>query len=575
MTPNRSDFVILNKKLEKYAQLLSDNFAVPLNELSQAARCRLGFYVYVLENVCEESDLFRITDAIIDTEFNRILTGDSGNDYGMDAAFVDEGAYSLKLFNFKYRESFKPGSMQSLNDIFTSTKFLNLALSDDKKDFSKLSEKVKDKVEKVHEILTDPQEEWKVEFYLVSNDSEEVRDVGGDLGHLANNYAIKVRPLALPALTKYMSIRPEPISAKIILDSQAVMSYSEGEKASAKSFIVRMKCSELIRITCDQNSLRDQVHMEDSAPLSQSNLDFNVLFDNVRGFVNKSKYNKNIGKTLKENPTKFFMYNNGVTLVAKSIDAKELAGKKRVKLEINDFQVVNGGQTLRTMHDFNRLDVNNIESYLYDAEVLVRIFMPESESDEKHKIAEYTNSQNAIKPVDLKSLASEQIRLEQYLHEHDIAYARKTGDTGPDDKKSYAHTINMETFGKILKAMSGYPDKATNGLKDIFEGSYEDLFVNDFDLKAAPALIEKYFSIIRSYKNKKLRGNQLKFFYIMYFSGRYSKLGEDSIISLLETFLDEYRKSNDLTEVKALGSTSFKNEFEKLLNENNLKLEAS
>lgn len=195
MTPNRSDFVILNKKLEKYAQLLSDNFAVPLNELSQAARCRLGFYVYVLENVCEESDLFRITDAIIDTEFNRILTGDSGNDYGMDAAFVDEGAYSLKLFNFKYRESFKPGSMQSLNDIFTSTKFLNLALSDDKKDFSKLSEKVKDKVEKVHEILTDPQEEWKVEFYLVSNDSEEVRDVGGDLGHLANNYAIKVRPL--------------------------------------------------------------------------------------------------------------------------------------------------------------------------------------------------------------------------------------------------------------------------------------------------------------------------------------------------------------------------------------------
>ncbi|MHA7925400.1 MAG: AIPR family protein [Marinobacter sp.] len=575
MTPNRSDFVILNKKLEKYAQLLSDNFAVPLNELSQAARCRLGFYVYVLENVCEESDLFRITDAIIDTEFNRILTGDSGNDYGMDAVFVDEGAYSLKLFNFKYRESFKPGSMQSLNDIFTSTKFLNLALSDDKKDFSKLSEKVKDKVEKVHEILTDPQEEWKVEFYLVSNDSEEVRDVGGDLGHLANNYAIKVRPLALPALTKYMSIRPEPISAKIILDSQAVMSYSEGEKASAKSFIVRMKCSELIRITCDQNSLRDQVHMEDSAPLSQSNLDFNVLFDNVRGFVNKSKYNKNIGKTLKKNPTKFFMYNNGVTLVAKSIDAKELAGKKRVKLEINDFQVVNGGQTLRTMHDFNRLDVNNIESYLYDAEVLVRIFMPESESDEKHKIAEYTNSQNAIKPVDLKSLASEQIRLEQYLHEHDIAYARKTGDTGPDDKKSYAHTINMETFGKILKAMSGYPDKATNGLKDIFEGSYEDLFVNDFDLKAAPALIEKYFSIIRSYKNKKLRGNQLKFFYIMYFSDRYSKLGEDSIISLLETFLDEYRKSNDLTEVKALGSTSFKNEFEKMLDENNLKLEAS
>jgi hypothetical protein len=42
----------------------------------------------------------------------------------------------------------------------------------------------------------------------------------------------------------------------------------------------------------------------------------------------------------------------------------------------------------------------------------------------------------------------------------------------------------------------------------------------------------------------------------MYFSDRYSELGMDSIIGLLETFLDEYRKAHDLTEVKALGSVT-------------------
>lgn len=566
MTPNRNDFVILNKKLEKYARLLENNFAVSLT-LSAEERCRLGFYIYVLENVCEESDILNLSDCVIDTAFNRHLFDLDIYDFGIDAIFMDENNFSLKLFNFKYRGSFNPDRTQSLNDNFTSTKFLNFAIQGDKGSYKKLPEKFRRKVEKVHDIFNHPQEEWTVELYQVSNEAKEVKELNDELRLLSEQYAIDIIPLALPTLTEFMSIRPESINSKIILDSQAVMSYSESEKASAKSFIVRMKCSELLRITCDSKELREQVNLEDSVPLRSSYLDFSVLFDNVRGLVKKSKYNENIAKTLKQDPKKFFMYNNGVTLVAHSIDSKELPGRKALKLEINGFQVVNGGQTLRTIHEFNRKDNDNLENYLYDSEVLVRIFMPDSESNEAHKIAEYTNSQNAIKSVDLKSLASEQIEIERFLDEHDIAYARKSGDTGPDEKKDYKYTINMETFGKLLKAMSGQPEKATNGLKEVFEGGYESLFVENFDLNSAPSLIEKYFGIIKTYKEKKLKGNQLKYFYTVYFSSCSDVLDEGKIVELLEESLDKYLISHNATAVKALGSTAFRKWFESVLKE--------
>ncbi|MDE9591007.1 hypothetical protein KKJ23_26065, partial [Xenorhabdus bovienii] len=88
-------------------------------------------------------------DAIIDTEFNKEFFNDVINDFGMDAVYIDEEKKCVKLFNFKYRESFNNNKTQSLNDSFISTKFLNLCLSEDKKEFDKYSEKLKCKLKKL------------------------------------------------------------------------------------------------------------------------------------------------------------------------------------------------------------------------------------------------------------------------------------------------------------------------------------------------------------------------------------------------------------------------------------------
>lgn len=554
-----TDFIILNKKLEKYYKLLCDITGYNgSNELPIVKKNRFGFYFYILENVCDIDDgNDDITGAIIDTEFNREFFNETINDFGMDAVYIDDDKKIVNLFNFKYRENFNNDKTQNLNDNFISAKFLNLCLSQNKKDFEKYPEKLKCKLEKLNDIFLCPKDIWDVTLYQVSNEAKEVKSVDSELENLSSIYQIKIKPLALPTISQFMSIRPKDINASMILSKDALMCYSEDSKATAKSYILRVGCDEIIRITSNDEQLRTEKNIEDISKLAHSTLEYGVLFDNVRGFVKNSKYNPNISATIKNNPSKFFMYNNGITIVANSISAANLAGNRSMRLDINGFQIVNGGQTLRAIHEFNKENIDHISNYLCNAEVLLRIFMPDIDSNDIHKIAEYTNSQNSIKPSDLKSLSTEQINIERYLDEHDIAYIRKSGDTGVNEGKEYKHMIKMEVFGQILKAISGYPEKSTNSMKDIFEKDYDNLFINNFDITNAPVVISEYYKIIKKYKDSSFRGNQMKYFYLLYIRSKGINDGYNELIEKLEKCIIDY-EVEDISMVRKMGLLKFK-----------------
>ncbi|MEX2951800.1 AIPR family protein [Serratia fonticola] len=562
-----TDFIILNKKLEKYFRLLCDVTGYNnTKSLSDTEKMRFGFYFYILESVCDiVGDDDEIIDSIIDTEFNKRFFEEVINDSGMDAVFIDEDKKCVKLFNFKYRESFNSNKTQCLNDNFISTKFLNLCLEQDKKRFNKYPEKLREKLNKLNDIFLRPKDIWDVTLYQVSNEAQEVREIDAELERLSSLYQIKIESLALPTISQFMSIRPKDINASMILSKDALMCYSEDNKATAKSYIIRLRCDEVIRITSDDEALRLEKNIDDISTLSDANLEYCVLFDNVRGFVKNSKYNPNIGATIKNSPTKFFMYNNGITMVAKSISATNLAGNLSMRLDINGFQIVNGGQTLRAIHNFNKDNRGNAENYLCHAEVLLRIFMPDIESNDIHKIAEYTNSQNAIKSSDLKSLSTEQIDIERYLGEHSIEYIRKSGDTGSDDSRHYDYMIKMETFGQILKAISGHPDKSTNSMKDIFEKDYDALFIKQFKMEKAPEIIIDYYNIIKSYKSSDYRGSQIKYFYVLYLKEKGINDSYVDIIEKLEICIS-YFKADDMSVVRKMGLSRFKEYVNKKFN---------
>ncbi|MEO0647374.1 MAG: AIPR family protein [Cyanobacteria bacterium J06650_10] len=197
-------------------------------------------------------------------------------------------------------------------------------------------------------------DEWKLCLYVVSNENVELKESNENIKRLEEVYGLEVIPIGLAKISQYMSIRPEPINAVLVLDTDAIMSFSEDPIASSKSYVIRLPVNEIIRITCDSESLRNQYNMEDVNELEDVDLDYSVLFDNVRGFVARSKYNQNIATTLKEEPSKLFMYNNGLTLISEDIEALPINAGKRIKLTLTSFQVINGGQTLKNNTRFSQ-----------------------------------------------------------------------------------------------------------------------------------------------------------------------------------------------------------------------------
>lgn len=319
------------------------------------------------------------------------------------------------------------------------------------------------------------------------------------------------------------------------------MSFSESSISSSKSYILRLPINELIRITCDDAELRNKYNVENVLELKDKKLDFSVLFDNVRGLVLRSKFNKNISDTLKNDPSKFFMYNNGLTITAKDITAEPVNANKKVRLSIKSIQVLNGGQTLRTIHSLNSQDDKNIEEYISNGEVLVRVFKTSTDDKLNNKIAEFTNSQNAISNIDLKSLRAEQLQLEQYLNDFNIIYSRKSGDTGLSESKSYIHKISMEKFGQILFSLKGYPEKASNQKKQIFDKYYDEVFGEpNLVIEDSPKQITRYFEIIKAYKELgESKVDEQKLFYLLYLDKNLD-MELKELIRKFESLITEY-----------------------------------
>ncbi|EFD0439123.1 abortive phage resistance protein, partial [Escherichia coli] len=496
-------------------------------------------------------------DFITDTEYNAHLTNQRSPDHGIDAIYIDDEIKEIKLFNFKFRENYKPGQSQSSNEAFVSTKLVNCILNEDTQG---LEGKLKGLVSDSITNLTS-NEVWKMTLYMVSNEPVPIDIDETSIQQLKTFYDMEVISVCLPDIKRMMSIRPAPIKAELIVDNEALMSYSESTISTSKSYIVRLNAADIIRITCKNPDLRSDYNCERMEVLTKETLDYGVLFDNVRGFVQKSKYNQAIGKSLKDDPTMFFMYNNGMTIVTKNIKAEQVNANKKVRITIDDFQVLNGGQTLRTLHNFNAQNESHITEYLAKSEILVRIFNT-TDNEAVNKIAEFTNSQNSISSVDLKSLSTLQIQIEQLLDEHDIIYSRKNGDTGINDAKHYKYKVSMEQFGQILFAIQGSPDKSSNQKQHIFGKYYDEIFSEDnFNLLDAPNIVESYFEIKKAYDSsvESIQKIEQKIFYILYIKNKLPGLSYDDCIISLENALTEFKtESSSLTDARKMIQVGFK-----------------
>ena len=367
---NINDFKLLNIKCKNYFNVLENLLEEPISTSSEKQKERFGFYLFMLESICDIKDTYDLVELITDQEFNAVIFNQKDEDFGVDAIYVDEENNFINFFNFKFREKFNTDKQQGINETFLTTKFTNSIVTDDT---SGLNGKIKKIAENVISKING-NDIWKLRLYVISNDNKELDINSPEIRQLKELYDLETIPIGLDAISQFMSLRPEPINAILHIDKDSILPFVESSLSSSKSYIIRITAPDLLRITCNEEKYRVDYKMEDFQPLANTQMDYNLLFDNVRGLIVRSKFNDNIYGTLKKEPSKFFMYNNGLTITANDIISEDTNANKKVKITISDFQVVNGGQTLRTLHKFNQIDKDNITKYLSSCELLLRVF---------------------------------------------------------------------------------------------------------------------------------------------------------------------------------------------------------
>lgn len=557
-----NDFKTIRSRSLKYYSLATtiiDPKGVVTPTLDETRKARFGFYYLTIQAITEITDYDVITDGIVDLDFNRTFYGKKDLDEGIDAIFIDHEEKHIDLFNFKYRDKFNPDQEQSINETLLSAKYLNILNTLN----NTATGKLKDKTDEILDCLNS-NDEWTISFYVVSNENKTLPVSDKNLSQINLTYGVDIKTVGLDEIRSLISDRPNSIDAQVILSKDALMSYSESELDSRKSYIIRLNLVELLRMTCDDPSLRNNSTLEDASIISTVNIDIGVLYDNIRGFLTRSGFNKNIERTLKLNPSKFFFYNNGITIVADNILVTEINAKRKYKMEISGLQVLNGGQTLRTIHNFNKEDSNNLTQYLSNAEVLVRV-LNVTDSNEKNRIGEYTNSQNSISLADLRSTRPEQIALECYLADHNILYIRKRGNTG-DAQKLYKTSVSMSRLGQILLAKSGRPEQTTNKKSAIFDKQYETLFGDQKLLSQETVdLILSFEKISNAYRISGYSQSEQKKLFILYISYFKHRSDYDKLICEFEPKIDKFINENDLklSPARVLIRSDFKNWIDK------------
>ncbi|PSM51959.1 AIPR family protein [Campylobacter blaseri] len=307
-----------------------------------------------MELILGIKDIAELSTKIIDSSFQEKVNGVINEDLGIDAVHIDENNNRICLFNFKYRDTLKKGSAKTPADLRSTNSFLGYIKDDERfnKDKEKITELTKEKIYEIIEFKK-IEPEFKCELYMVSNDCTVLDEEDPSVVEFIDTYSwLDVENFNLLDLSKELAIKPDNNKASLILNDKELLQHDMDGYTTANSYVAKVNIVDLIRITSTNHKLREKESIDESSIILEQEIDINVLFDNVRGYLGSTKYNKNIISTLEVEPEKFFLFNNGLTITADDIIVKKIRMDKCYKIELINYQIVNGGQTLRSIYQF-------------------------------------------------------------------------------------------------------------------------------------------------------------------------------------------------------------------------------
>lgn len=117
----------------------------------------------------------------------------------------------------------------------------------------------------------------------------------------------------------------------------------------------------------------------------------------------RKKVNDEIRETLMERPHMFLAYNNGLAVTCSNVDVETKDGKLGYIKRIEDFQIVNGGQTTVSIYLAKQANPNLDLDSVYVQMKLTKVENQERLADEVTAISVCSNRQNEVKFTDFSA----------------------------------------------------------------------------------------------------------------------------------------------------------------------------
>lgn len=237
---------------------------------------------------------------------------------------------------------------------------------------------------------------------------------------------VTIVPLDARAIQKYYQDTKATISRDILFTNKTILpEINDVEQA----YVGALEFNQFIKLITD----------EDGKMINS------VFYDNVRAFQGDNPVNKKIKETLDAGKfDKFSIFNNGITIVSKSLRS---TGNK---FTLSDYSIVNGCQTSHVLYNSRTLEgINNMS-------VPVRLIVTNNE-EIRNNIIRATNNQTQVKPEELEALSDFQKSLELFYlttkEDLQLFYERRSKQFNNNPAVVKTRIITIPTQIKSFAAM--------------------------------------------------------------------------------------------------------------------------
>jgi len=439
--------------VEQYADVLAEELRLRADEHKK----RSAAFLFLVAKTA-----FGLSD---EEAFDGIVDG--GNDFGVDALYFAQpvdGELPITVMQGKYKTDLSGDSAFPENAIAQIIAAID-TLFDPGKDV-RLNARLEQRVEEVRSFVREgviP----RITAVAANNGTRWTAQAQQRIDNAAERYNGQVawRYIGAEDLLALLQAN-RPIDAELKLAGQGSVETFNFRRV----LIGRMPVAELARLADEHD---------------------NQLFEkNIRRFLGLvgNRVNEAMAATLRDPDQRpnFYFYNNGITVTCSQFRHNALQ-QHDWTVRVNDLQIVNGGQTARTVQQVHREGTS-----LEGAEVLVRIYELQQDRDDAEIVDAITFATNSQNPVDLRDLKANdprQTALQESIAGLGYTYRVKREDR-PVSPDEFTSAVIAEA---VLSIWREKPHRA-RFRSEHFSSLYDTIFAPDLNGSQAiiAALLLRY-----------------------------------------------------------------------------------